>query len=139
MAMERTELTPCDVEMAPLSVPIRILVVEDDPLVRFNIAEALRLIGVGVMEAATADEAWAFLATGARVDLVFTDHRMPGTMTGAQLAGRISQNYPALSVVLTSTHLDARQWHGPFLRKPYDLMDTATALETQARATRSTP
>ncbi len=75
----------------------RILVVEDEPIIRLYIAEALREMGAVVIEAGTADEAWAFLTTGADVDLVFTDHRMPGAMSGAELATRSLKNRMASS------------------------------------------
>jgi CheY-like chemotaxis protein len=53
------------VERPRLGVP-RILVVEDEALIRFAIAEALRELGVSVMEAASADEAWQYLTAGNR-------------------------------------------------------------------------
>ena len=70
------------IEMAPQPAHARILVVEDEPLIRFVIAEALRELGVSVVEAASADEAWQYLTAVGSADLVFTDHRMPGSMTG---------------------------------------------------------
>jgi CheY-like chemotaxis protein len=69
------------VESAPQSVPARILVVEDEPLIRFAMAEALRELGVSVVEAASTDEAWQYLTAGGSVDLVFTDHRMRGLLS----------------------------------------------------------
>jgi hypothetical protein len=64
---------------SPEPLPGSILLVEDDPLVRFPIAEALRDLGISVVEAATADEAWEHLRVAAStVDLVFTDYNMPG-------------------------------------------------------------
>jgi CheY-like chemotaxis protein len=65
-------------EMEPRTAPARILVVEDEPFVRFAMADALRELGVCVVEASSADEAWHYLTAGGSVDLVFTDHRMPG-------------------------------------------------------------
>src|SRR5271156_5966855 len=115
----------CQIESAPGSAPARILVVEDEPIIRFAMAEALRELGVSVVEAATADEAWAYLTSGTGVDLVFTDHRMPGSMTGAQFAARIRLKYPALQVVVTSANFDASEWREPILSKPYDLFETA--------------
>ena len=101
---------------------------EDEPLIRFGIAEALRELGAYVVEASTADEAWDYLESGASVNLVFTDHRMPGSMTGRQLASRIARKYPAMKVVLTSGYLDDWGWTAPVLAKPYDVDDTAAAL-----------
>ena len=96
----------------------RILVVEDEPLIRFAIAEALRELGVSVVEAASAEEAWRYLMSGESVDLVFTDHRMPGSMTGAQLAIRIRREYPSLVVIVTSAYFDDQGWSEPIIEKP---------------------
>ena len=38
--------------------------VEDEALIRFAMAEALRELGVSVVEAASADEAWQYLTAG---------------------------------------------------------------------------
>jgi len=111
----------------------RILVVEDEPLIRFGIAEALRDVGAYVVEAASADEAWDYLSSGEMVDVVFTDHRMPGSMTGRQLASRIARQYPAIKVILTSAYLDDREWTAPVLAKPYAVNQTAEALVRLAR------
>ena len=100
------------VEAAPQVAPARILVVEDEPLTRFAMAEALRDLGVSVVEAASADEAWQYLMAGGSVDLVFTDHWMSGSMTGAQLAARIRRQYPTLLVIVTSGHFDKLEWSG---------------------------
>jgi CheY-like chemotaxis protein len=88
-------------EMEPQAAVLRILVVEDEPFIRFAMAEALREKGVSVVEAASADEAWQYLTAGGSVDLVFTDHRMPGSMSGAQLAARIKTQY-RIAVIVTS-------------------------------------
>ena len=76
-----------EVEALRSSVP-RVLVVEDEPLIRFAIAEALREEGVTVIEAATGDEAWEHFQRDTDIDIIFTDHRMPGTVSGADLAAR---------------------------------------------------
>jgi CheY-like chemotaxis protein len=125
------------VETAPRSAAPRILVVEDEPLIRFAMAEALRDLGVSVVEAASADEAWQYLAAGGSVDLVFTDHFMPGSMTGAQLAARIRRDYPMVGVVVTSGYFNDRTWLEPIVAKPYNLFETATALAEQARKRRT--
>ncbi len=114
-----------DPEAAPQAARARILVVEDEPLVRFAIAEALRDEGASVIEAATADEAWRYLAGGEPVDLIFTDHRMPGSMTGAQLAVQVRRQYPSVEVVVTSGAFDASEWTEPIKQKPY--LPTKTA------------
>ena len=120
------------------SVPARILVVEDEPLIRFAIAEALRELGITVVEAASADDAWQYLTTGGSVDLVFTDHRMPGSMTGAELAARIKQQYPTVLIIVTSAFFNDKAWTEPVLPKPYNLFQTAADLAERARSCRQT-
>lgn len=57
-----------------------VLVVEDEPIIRFAIADTLRDAGYQVLEAANGDEACHTLEMGLRVDLVVTDINMPGTL-----------------------------------------------------------
>ncbi len=96
----------------------RILVVEDEPLIRMAFSEELRALGAEVVEAANADQAWEYLTCVAMVDLIFTDHRMPGSMTGAQFAARVRRQYPNLTIIIASGHLD-EEWSGPAVKKPY--------------------
>jgi CheY-like chemotaxis protein len=112
--------------------PSRILVVEDEPLIRFTVAEALRELGVSVIEAASADEAWQYLNSGGAVDLVFTDHRMPGSMLGVELATRIRRAFPSLGVIVTSAYLEGGEWPGPFIAKPYNVFTAAAELAEMA-------
>jgi CheY-like chemotaxis protein len=101
----------------------KILVVEDEVLIRMMIADALRYAGCAVVEAASADEAVDVLRTTADVGLVFSDMRMPGYMDGVALAQLVRSQYPAVKVVLSSGQLSAGDWaeHDGFFRKPYDL------------------
>ena len=99
-------------------------------------AQMLSELGVVVLEAASADEAWDFLARGEKVDLVFSDICTPGSMNGAELAGKIKENYPNLAVVLTSGHAGFAEMPATVLRKPYRIGETAAILAEQARKTR---
>ena len=121
-----------NVNKAPELAPARIVVVEDEPLVRFAIAEALRDLGVAVVEATTADEAWDYLSTGAPVDLVFTDHQMPGSMTGTQLAMLIRQHHPLIKIIIASGYIDVPERPVRVLSKPYDMFKTAADLAAMA-------
>ena len=112
--------------------PIKILVVEDEALIRHDIAEVLRAHGVRVVEAASGDEAWDYLMTHGPVDLVFTDYRMPGSMNGGQLADRVRAHFPHLPIVVTSGHFIAEANSEPILRKPYRVDETAVALFERA-------
>jgi CheY-like chemotaxis protein len=106
----------------------RVLIVEDEPLIRSLLAESLRDAGLTVIEAVNADEAWAYLAAGGGVDLVFSDVAMPGAMDGVEFATRLRALYPDLPIILASGFLGQRKLTESviFLAKPY-AFDRVTA------------
>jgi CheY-like chemotaxis protein len=81
-----------------MSVPSRILVVEDQPDVRDVIVLPLRDEGYAVSEAGNADEALRILQTTA-FDLLITDVVMPGAMNGFALASAARRLQPGIKVV----------------------------------------
>lgn len=91
---------------AGYSHAMRVLVVEDEFLIRTLVADYLRDAGFSVIEAYDGDEAIALLSAGAAIDLVFTDVRMPGAADGIALLAYVSERRPRLPVVVTSGHLD---------------------------------
>ncbi len=118
---------------------IRVLIVEDDVLVRAFVSDELRAAGFQVIEAADADEAWSFLGAGSPVDVVFSDVQMPGSMDGIELARRACRLQPAIRVILTSGRVHPGQVPGlaGFLPKPYRLERLVDLiLETPERAGR---
>jgi CheY-like chemotaxis protein len=100
-----------------------VLVVEDEVLVRALIAGELRSAGCAVVEATHADAALDYILAGGKVDLVFSDIQMPGSLDGLQLAERIRNDYPAIPIILTSGNGDLKKsvTTGPFVSKPYDV------------------
>lgn len=114
----------------------RVLVVEDEERVRRYAARALRGLGHEVIEACDGPAAIAVLERE-RVDVVFSDVRMPGGMSGHDLARRVGERWPSLPVALTSG--DSAEYAGgatseqEILRKPYRSSDLrrviAAALE----------
>lgn len=103
-----------------------ILIVEDDLPVRSIAAAYLRECGFEVIEANGADEAIRVLQADVKVDVVFSDIQMPGSMDGFGLAQWVGRERPELKIILTSgavrTAKDAGDLsgHGPILAKPYD-------------------
>jgi CheY-like chemotaxis protein len=87
-------------------LPLTVLVVEDELIVRMTIAEYLRDEGYEVIEASNADQALVVLQKGTNVDLVFTDVRMPGSIDGCELARQVRVHWPKLPVILTSGYSD---------------------------------
>jgi len=103
-----------------------ILIVEDEVLVRFDVAEYLRTCGYRVIEAANAAEAIALFESGQHVDLIFSDVQLPGDMDGFALARWARSHRPDIKVILTSGVARSAQIagelceDGPLETKPYD-------------------
>jgi CheY-like chemotaxis protein len=118
----------------PAKQPAKVLLVEDEPLVRMLLADELRQAGLTVVEAGGAREALTVLAVDS-VDLVVTDIQMPGGMDGLELAERVRQTHPSVPIVLTSGNpppLDLNQI-GPFLMKPYGLSEAVEVVVAALR------
>jgi CheY-like chemotaxis protein len=104
----------------------RIVVVEDEVLIRALIAEEIRLEGFSVIEADRADDALTYIKAGEQVDLVFSDIQTPGSLDGLQLAEILRDLYPDIPVILTSGNANPKHvgilW--TFVPKPYDVTQT---------------
>lgn len=79
---------------------MRILVVEDDGLIRMITARLLKEFGHLVHEAADGDEALALLSEWP-IDLLITDVNLPG-MSGLELARRAVLRAPALRIIFAT-------------------------------------
>jgi CheY-like chemotaxis protein len=90
-----------DVEFNKLKKPIA-LVVDDEPLILMDTADMIAGEGFSVVEASTADEAFEFLAKHPSLQLLFTDVQMPGKMDGFELARKVADRWPNISVVVAS-------------------------------------
>ena len=71
-----------------------ILVVEDETLVRMDVAMSLENEGYHVIQAANAEEALTVLQTQTPVHLVLTDINMPGLLMGCNLRPRFACSCP---------------------------------------------
>lgn len=85
--------------------PLKILVVDDDPLVLMGTVDMLEDLGHEVVQAGSGQDALAALQDGAGIDLVLSDQSMP-QMTGAQLACRIRELHPEMPIVLATGYAD---------------------------------
>jgi CheY-like chemotaxis protein len=113
----------------------RILLVEDDDLVRRHVAAQLAGLGYDVTSAHDGQDALAILGRAPRFDLLFTDVMMPGGMSGRQLADQVKVRHPDLPVLFTSGYTDESIVHNgrldpgvQLLQKPYRRQDLATRL-----------
>jgi CheY-like chemotaxis protein len=98
------------------------LLVEDEWLVREEIADALRAGGWSVLEAASGENALTYLRTGQHVDVVITDIQLAGELTGWDVAEGFRAARPVIPVIYASgnSHENPRKVQGSvFFNKPY--------------------
>jgi CheY-like chemotaxis protein len=104
------------------------LVVDDEELVRSSTADMLDELGYDTIEAASAEDALRVLKER-RVDLLVTDHLMPG-MTGTELAQATRDRFPALKVLIVSGYADVEGLDPSYTRltKPFRQAELLAAL-----------
>ena len=106
-----------------MSAKIAVLVVEDEVLIRMDVADQLAEEGYEVFEAGTADQAIATLEEESSVRLLFTDIDMPGNMDGLKLAAAVRDRWQPVKIVVTSGHRIVTASEIPdgsvFFSKPY--------------------
>lgn len=116
---------------------LRILLVEDEGLIRLITSEALCDEGFEVVEAWNGDEAAKLLDGPDRFDVLFTDVQMPGTLDGIDVAVHARRRDPAVPVLVVSgyagqltSRLDVlAPPPAVFISKPYSLEEIVTALK----------
>lgn len=101
----------------------RVLLVEDDSLVRLVTAEMLSGAGFAVVDVEDAGKALAVLGRGNVPDILVTDVRMPGPIDGIALAGIVAGRWPQIGILVCSAHACPAEGELPagaiFLRKPF--------------------
>lgn len=82
----------------------KVLIVEDEPILRFDAVDILRIAGFDTLEAANADEALMHFENN-KIDTLYADINMPGPMDGLGLAKRVSSLWPKTKIILVSGFL----------------------------------
>ncbi|EMV8855444.1 response regulator [Escherichia coli] len=126
-ALEKGELST-DVPEAPAA--LRVLLVDDEIVVRRITAAQLEALGYRVFEASSAASAVELINTGLSVDLLVTDHLMPDK-TGLQLAQDLRRKKPDLPVLIITGYANVTtdQFQGfDVLPKPFRHVELASAL-----------
>ena len=101
-----------------------VLVVDDNAEVAEVTSSLFEHLGYKTIYRDSAEAALKLLEGGVKVDLVFSDIVMPGTVDGVGLAREIRSRYPNLPVALTTGYSDAAKAAAPnlrILRKPFDI------------------
>jgi PAS domain S-box-containing protein len=109
---------------------MRVLLVDDEELVRMSTAAMLADLGYEVVEAGSGEEALELLV-GNPPDLLLTDHLMPG-MSGVELANAARTRIPSLPTLIISGYaeLDGLAPELPRLTKPFRNSELAECLNS---------
>lgn len=120
------------------SIPINVLLAEDDPLVLETLQELVESFGMRCTTAADGHEALACFDV-AEPDVVLSDIRMPG-MDGYQLLQEIQLRAPWVPVIFLSAKAAKQDIRAgmelgadDYLTKPFDAVEVRAALESRAR------
>ena len=115
--------------------PPAILLVEDEPMVRSFMVEALQRAGLRVHEAADAEAAWEIAEReGDGVAALVTDVRLPG-MSGPDLVRKLRAGRPTLPALYVTGYAGGDTLrHGsaddaPVLHKPFRTTDFINAVK----------
>jgi len=109
------------------------LVVDDEPLIRMDTADFISEAGYYVVEADTADEAFAFLEKYSFLQLLFTDVQTGGDLDGFELARTVAERWPDIKVIVASGARMPQEGDLPsnasFVQKPFSAATLLEALQ----------
>ena len=106
---------------APRGTGERILVVEDDKVVRMLIVEVLEELGYQLLQASDAQSALGLLEQHAPLDLLLTDVGLPG-MNGRQLADAARQRQPGLKVLFATGYAEGAEMRDGYLGEGMEMI-----------------
>jgi CheY-like chemotaxis protein len=101
-----------------------VLIVDDEPLIRETVSELLSSAGISTLEATNGLEALELLnKKGHAVAVLLTDIRMPGGMSGIDLARIAQRTWPWIRVIVMSGYYesgpDGLPCNARFISKPW--------------------
>jgi PAS domain S-box-containing protein len=113
-----------------------VLVIDDEPLVRMLVVDALEELGYVAVEASDGPSGMKVIRSDQRIDLLITDVGLPNGMNGRQIADAARELRPDLKVlfitgyaenaVLNHGHLD----HGmQVVTKPFDMVELSRRIQ----------
>ena len=112
-----------------LGRPLKVLLIDDEELVRTATAEMIRDLGHEVVEASGGAEGLALLANGLEANVVVSDYLMPG-MDGGEVARRVAASKPDVRVLLITGYTGPAEdvLNLARLSKPFGQRELASAL-----------
>src|SRR5712672_4558619 len=120
------------------AVPVVVLVVEDEMLLRLRAVDMVEDAGFTSVEAVNADQAIAILESRSDIDLLFTDIQMPGSMDGLKLAHAVHDRWPSIKIILVSGQVKPSDAERPadsrFFGKPLAVVQMIAELQAMVGA-----
>src|SRR5258707_4709427 len=111
----------------------KVLVVEDEMMLRMRAVDIVEDAGFTPIEAVNADDAFAILESRSDIDLLFTDIQMPGTMDGLKLAHAVHARWPSIKIMLVSGQVTLTETERPvnsrFYGKPLEVKKMIAELQ----------
>jgi DNA-binding response OmpR family regulator len=103
---------------------LKILLVEDEDLIRLLLSEAMSDVGMNPMLAASGEEALDILGVNDPFHLLITDIQLPGPVDGLDIARAARSKAPGMPIIFTTGQPDRMaQWKSGtgdlFIPKPY--------------------
>lgn len=113
-----------------------VLIVEDEPLIMMLLTDYLSGEGYRVLQAENGEQAFEILATRPHLDLMITDYRLPGGISGVMIAEPAVKLRPDLKVIFISGYPAEIAESGspiatraPILAKPFTMETLHTQIE----------
>jgi CheY-like chemotaxis protein len=118
-------------QSTPLKSAI-VLVVENEAIIRLELAHELADMGLAMLEVGGADEAIALLDAYPKIQILLTDIKMSGSMDGIRLAHHVRDRWPLVKIIVASGMIGTRFSDLPagsiLVTKPYRPEDIKRAV-----------
>lgn len=121
-------------ELAPKRIHARVLLADDEPLIRNTLTAILTGAGCEVQIARDGEMLLEALAAGAKPDVVITDLIMPG-LSGLRLVQTLEATYPRCPLILMTGYIGedisaalSPRVHRRLLRKPFSRIELLNTL-----------
>lgn len=120
-----------------------VLVIEDEPVLRVDAIAMVEEAGFEAIEATSADDAIALLASRPDIRIVYMDLDMPRGIKGIEVAAAIRDRWPPIEIILTAAFHTRDEVTLPhraeFYPKPYSRPEIVAAIRRLGRATAGEP
>ncbi|MHA6300335.1 PAS domain S-box protein [Devosia sp. CAU 1758] len=114
-----------------------VLVIDDEPLVRMLVVDALEELGYTAIEAGDGPSGMTVIQSDARIDLLITDVGLPNGMNGRQVADAAREIRPGLKVLFVTGYAEnavlnhGHLGHGmQVITKPFQMEELSRRIQT---------